>query len=187
MSRSTTCHDHDRHSARRGHAERRPRRRHLLVHPRRRQRRHQRRRLGHQRRHGGSDLDPGCATHRDRSGDLPAGLTITALNANDNNTGTAERRSGDQLRLPTGHFADHHGGRPLHRHQRPDRRRTHQLQRRHLRRLSARRRRLPHQPAPIRPTATAAASICRDASNANNFVVGEQGVNDVITGGGATT
>ena len=85
-------------------------------------------------RHGGSHLDPG-AEHRDRSVDGLPIRTITALNAIDSNTGTTDGDLVINYTLPTGTAADHHRGRALHRHQCPDRRRAHQLQRRHLRRL----------------------------------------------------
>ena len=68
--------------------------------------------------------------------------TLTGLNANDSNTGT---QTGDLVinySLPNGaklRGADDHGGRTFHRHQRPDRRRADQLQRRHICGLSARR------------------------------------------------
>ena len=86
---------------------------------------HQRTGQRDERRHGRSDRDP----------DGSAGTALTGLNARDNNTGTNNGRPGRHLQR-----ADGHGQRALHRHERPDRRRAHQLQRRHLRRLSARRR-----------------------------------------------
>ena len=186
---------HDRTTPPPRHAERRPRQRHLLVQPRRRQRRHQRRRLRHQRRRGGPDLDPG-SERVDATGQpiidpvtlLPV-PTITALNAFDNNTAT---QTGDLVinySLPTGPttsvaqtitVAGHFTGTNA-----ADRRRTHQLQRRHLCRLCCSAPRTTSSAAPIRTTAIPAASTSSTLANAQaNFVVGEQGVDDVITGGG---
>ena len=114
-------------------------------------------------------------------------LTINALNAFDSNTGTQDRRPGDQLHpadrhatqtiTVAGHFTGTNAQTGVERIN---------FNGATYAGYAARRRRLPRSAGSIRTTAMPAASTSPPRL-ANNFIVGEKGVNDVITGGAATT